>query len=290
MNNNFYHKYLKPIIYDILSAIFISIGVTCFFTPNQIAPGGFSGIAIMVNYLTNLPVSFFTFIANVPVLIIAAFIIGKKFMLKSVRTIAIQIITLRIMENVLPQYEGEKILASIFGGLFVGLSLTCAFIENTSTGGSDMLSRLAQKKFRNMPIGKMIMIFDMCIISASMLVFKNIESGLYALIAMYTTSKIIDSLLYGLNKGKVLLIFTSKTEEMTNAIFNKIKRGVTLLQAKGGYSKSNSEVILCAVRPNQYANVEDIVKSIDQNAFLLTLDAREVQGNGFKNLMEQKIT
>ena len=290
MNNDFYVKYVKPIVYDVLSAVCISIAVTCFLNPNQIAPGGFSGLAIVVNHLTHLPVSWFIFLANIPVLLIAAFTISRVFMLKTIKTIAIQVIIMRIMEKLLPQYRGEQMLAAIFGGLFIGVSLTFAFMEGTSTGGSDMLSRIAQKKFRNVPIGQMIMLFDLCIITLSIIVFKNIETGLYALIAMFTTSKVIDGLLYGLNKGKVILIFSSKPEELTTAIFEKIKRGVTLLQARGGYKKTSSEVILCAVRPNQYANVEDIVKSIDKDAFLLTLDAREVQGKGFRNLMDEKIT
>lgn len=283
-------KVATDIIYDVLSATLLAVALTSFASPNNIAPGGVSGLAVIVNSLTNIPLGVLTMLANIPLLFFAYLFLGRKFAMNTIRTVSIQTVVLLVLERILPSYKGDHILAALFGGLFMGTAIAAAFMRGTSTGGSDIISRLVQKKIRHLPIGKVMLCFDVIVITISMLVYRNIESGLYALISIFTSSRVVDGLLYGLNRGKVLLIFSDKVVDIAKEIMSRLHRGCTLLNAQGAYSSKNRQVLMCAVRTNEYCKVEEIIKSYDPEAFVLTLEAGEIQGQGFRYLTEDKVT
>lgn len=283
-------KLAMDILFDIASGVVFAVGLTCFSAPNEIAPGGVSGISVLIRHLTGIPMGTAMLVINLPLLLLAWRFLGHAFTLRTLKTVAIHTMILNLAAVVFPPYRGDFIIAGIFGGLFVGIALAMVFMRGSTTGGGDIVSRLVQLKFRHLPIGKVMLGFDALVLIASVLVFRNIEAGLYGLISIFTTSKVIDGTLYGLYTGKVLLIISPKQQEIARQIMEKMDRGVTFLDGHGGYSGQEKQVLLCAVRAAEHHELEEIIKRVDVDAFVLTLEASEIRGEGFRSITEQKVT
>lgn len=285
-----YRKLTVDTLYDILSALVFAVGLSCFSAPNEIAPGGVSGISVLVRHLSGLPLGTVTMLLNVPLLLLAWRFLGREFTLKTLKTVAIQTLTLNYVAPYFPIYRGEAIMAGLFGGVLIGISLALVFMRGSTTGGGDIVSRLMQLKLRHVPMGKMMLAFDMLVLLASMLVFQNIETGLCGLISIFTTSKVVDGMLYGLDNGKVLLVISPMQKEIASLILERLGRGVTFLEGQGAYSGQQKQVLMCAVRSPEYHSVEEIIKALDPDAFVLTLEAGEIQGEGFRPITQKKMT
>ncbi|MEG2073496.1 MAG: YitT family protein [Angelakisella sp.] len=285
-----YRTLIVDIIYDIASALFFAVGLSCFSAPNEIAPGGVSGIAVLVQYLFGLQLGTVSLLINIPLLLLAWKLLGRDFTFRTLKTVAIQTVVLNYIAPYFPVYKGEYIIAALFGGVFIGVSLALVFMRGSTTGGADIVSRLVQRKLRHLPIGKLMLGFDLVVLLASMMVFGNIETGLYGLISIYATSRVVDGMLYGLDTGKVLLVISPKQKEIANIILDKLGRGVTFLDGHGAYSGEQKQVLMCAVRAAEYHSVEEIIRTLDPDAFVLTLEAGEIQGEGFRSIAQEKVT
>jgi Uncharacterized conserved protein len=268
-------------LYDIFGCGLFAAGVQCFSAPNQIAPGGISGVAILINYVTGLPVSMFTLLFNAPLLVAAWFLLGRRFTIRTMKSVLIMSLMLQLALR-LPVYQGERMLAALYAGVLEGIGLALVFMRGSTTGGSDIASRLLQLKFPNMPVGRLILIIDAVVFVGAALVYKSIESALYAMIAIYTCTGILDSLLYGMDAGKVLMIMSLQNQEIARQINQRRQRGCTLLHGTGSYTGADRSVLMCAVRRNQYFETKRLVYDIDPNAFMLALEASEVLGKGFR--------
>ena len=189
---------------------------------------------------------------------------------------------LDLIPAVIPTYQGDKFLCAIFGGILSGAGLGLVFLASTSTGGVDLIAKLINHKYPHLPIGRLILILDGTVILMSTLVSGEIESALYATVAIYSQSAVIDKIVYGADSGKVFLINSQKSLEIASQINSVIKRGATLLCAQGAYTNTQTTVILCAVRRHEASDVMKIIKTTDKNAFTLTLDAGEIFGLGFR--------
>ncbi|GHU62932.1 membrane protein [Clostridia bacterium] len=281
--------YLQDILYDIIGALIQGIGIYCFIVPADIAPGGASGLAILINRFVSIPIGILMLAINIPLLLMAYFSLGKKFTLKTLKTIIITTIALDfIISPTLPQYTGDRLIASIFGGVCVGAALALIFRRGSTTGGSDIAGYLLKKRYPHFPIGYAMGLIDFCIIGLSILVFKNIESGLYGLITMFCTNQVIDMILYGEDKGTMVMVLSSKTEEMAEAILCKARRGATFLKSRGAYGKEERETLLCVMQRREFHQVKHIIDEIDPNAFIIVSETKEVYGEGFKLLLEDK--
>ena len=184
----------------------------------------------------------------------------------------------------LPVYTGNTLLACLYGGMLTGAGLALVFMRGATTGGTDIIAKLVNRKFKFLSMGRVILLLDLIIIAASAIVFKSIESALYAIIMIFTSSRVIDSALYGADRGKMLFIITSKPEELSGAIMKSVSRGVTMLDGKGAYSNDVRHILMCAVRRHEAAKVHEIIKSIDSRAFIITTEAGEITGEGFKDI------
>ena len=183
----------------------------------------------------------------------------------------------------LPHYEGDEMLAAIFGGLLIGAGLGLCYSREGTGGGTDILNRLIYKRFPQISIGAITFATDFAVIVFATCVFGKIESALYAIIAIFVSSKMIDIIVYGSYEGKMLLIFSDKSEEIAQKIMTAGK-GVTFLSGKGAYSGDEKQVICCAVRKNDYVKVKRYVKEVDESAFMIITSAKEVLGKGFKEI------
>ena len=272
------------IIFFIAGSMIEATSVDVFTSPNHIAPGGITGLSTMLNYLWGTPIGTVIFIINIPIFIWAIVEIGYKLVAKTILGTLFCSIAIDVMRTFLPIYRGDKMLAAIFGGVLEGIGLSLVFMRGGTTGGTDLIARLLGRRFRHVSMGKLILSVDVIIVATSAVVYRSIESPLYALIVIFVSTRLIDAILYGVNigTGKMLFIISECNQQIAQNILKDLDRGVTILKSKGAYSGRESEVLLCAVRRYEVYKVNDIVHSIDKNAFVIIGDAGEISGEGFK--------
>ncbi|MBR2279790.1 MAG: YitT family protein [Ruminococcus sp.] len=264
-------------------AALYAMSVVVFTAPNNIAPGGLTGVATLINYLFSLPIGTFILIMNVPLLIIGYRRIGRTYFIKTVYgTLAVSLL-IDLFSCFIPAYKGNMILVCLFGGILNGCGIALIFSRGGSSGGTDILASLINKRFPQFSIGHLIMFSDALIVTISAFVYNSIEAGLYAVVSIFVSSKLIDRIIYGTSadNGKLMFIITDKSREILPLLLNDISRGVTVLEAHGGYSGNDKKLLVCAVRPNQVYKVNNIVKKLDSSVFIIVTTATAVNGEGF---------
>lgn len=275
-------KWGKDLLYDLAGALLQAIGVWCFIEPCMIAPGGASGLALLVNHMTGLPVGTLTLLINIPLLVSAWILLDKQMAVKTVRTVVLMTIVLDMGVSLwVPQYTGDRLISSVFGGILVGAGMALIFMEGSTTGGGDILAKLLQKRFPYMHTGYAIMITDMVVIGASVIVFRELESALYGIISMVCTTQAIDAILYGMNKGTMVMINSPKNHEIAEMIMSGMDRGTTFFKSVGGYSGRECETLMCVVDRKQFYIVKQMIDSCDPGAFVIVSETKEVYGEGF---------
>lgn len=260
-----------------------SVAVNCFLSKNNILNGGFTGIATILNYLFDLPIGTVIFIMNIPLFIIAFKKLGAKFILRTIWATFISS-TLIDLGVILPVYNNDLLLSSLFGGALVGVSLGIIFIRNATTGGVDIIAKLVQLKNPQISIGRSILAFDAVIVILGGIVYRNFESMLYASVVIFVSSQVLDYVIFGVSRGATVMIITEKSDEIKNMIFTDLDRGVTVLKAQGGYSGKEKNVLLCACFDNQTQKFIKKIKSADENAFFIVTQSKQIVGNGFMRL------
>lgn len=267
------------IVFFIAGGILTAVGISVFTAPNDIAAGGFTGIATILYSLFNIPVGSTVLFLNIPVFILGANKFGLKFIYKSIIATMIMSVFIDISALVLPVYKGEKILSAIFGGLIMGLGLGIIFLRGATTGGVDIIAKLIRLKYPHLSIGNIIMILDAVVIIASAIVYHNIENALFAVIAIFVQSKAIDTLLYGGDRGRLILVKSEHCQE----ILEKVELSLGRLPSFIDNKNEKRDIILCATHRYEAARFHKIVKEIDKTAFIVTMEAGEIIGEGFKN-------
>lgn len=274
--------FLTDCLYDLVGSILYGIGILCFTAPNQVAPGGVSGVATLVNYVTGFPIGAMNFLINVPLVIIGFIILGKTFTAKTLKSVVIMSAVLDYVVIYFPVYKGNALLASLFGGVAMGAGLAVVFMRGSTTGGSDILGKLLQLKAPHIPIGRMMLIMDCFVLAAAAYVYQNIEASLFGLIAMYASAQVMDGILYGLENGKMVHIVSTKNGEIAKDIIANLNRSATILKGKGAYSGVEMDVIMVVVRKTEYFRLKSLVHRHDPNAFMVVTEAGEIIGEGWK--------
>lgn len=264
-------------------AFVYGVSVVMFTSPNNIAPGGMTGVATMLNYLFGLPIGTMIFVMNIPLFIWGAVENGVSFLTKTVIGTALVSVSIDLLMPFLPVYTGDSLLASIFGGLLNGAGLGFIFYRGGSTGGTDIVALNIHKHFPHISTGNIILITDILILIFVFVVYGSLESVLYALTAIFVSIKMIDTISYGTSRGngKLIFIVTSNYKAISTLILNTIGRGVTLLEGEGAYSGDRKKIVMCAVRPQQVHRITTEVHKIDSRAFIIVTTAGAISGEGF---------
>ncbi len=279
------------IFFYVLGSAIYAVAINTFTAPNQIAPGGITGLATVGNYLFHIPIGVLTFLLNVPIFIWAVIGLGYHTVLKTVVATVVLSAGIDVLSPFLPAYEGDPILAGLFGGVIQGMGLSLIFMRGATTGGSDTIAQLLLRKHPHLSMGKILLGVDATIVIISAVAFQSLESALYAFLAIFSCSRVVDTILYGtsIGNGKLLFIMSEKSQEIANAIL-AMDRGVTLLKAKGAYSGKENAVVLSAVRREQVQGVKDVIHELDPNAFFIVGDAGEIGGEGFGEFQPKEKT
>jgi uncharacterized membrane-anchored protein YitT (DUF2179 family) len=266
-------------VYVLVGAAIIALSFNVFLLPNQIASGGVSGISTIFLSVFGWEPAYVQWAFNIPLFIAGVIFLGKQFGVKTlVGTIFLPFVVF-ITKDIEP-WTNDALLSSLFGGIGVGLGLGIVFRGNASTGGTDLAAQIINK-YTGLTLGTCVVLIDGLIVIGAAIVF-DIERGLYALIALYVTSKTIDLIQIGFGRSKTAMIITNKQEEIREGILNKIDRGVTKLSAYGGFTDDERPVLMCVVDQREFTKLKQLVKSLDPSAFVVVMDAAEVLGEGFK--------
>lgn len=279
-------KLLGDIPFDLAGCFIFSIGLYCFTAPNEIAPGGVSGLSTLVNHLFGIPIGLVSFLFNIPLLLLALRFLGRYFTIRTLKTAGILSLILDVIMPFIPVYHGDPILAALFGGVCMGVGIGIVFMRGSTTGGADIASMLIQRKFPHLSIGRVILVTDFMVLLLATITYQNIETMLYGLIAIFAQTKMIDGVVYGIDSGRMAIVISNKEREIADTIMAQLDRGVTFLEGEGGYKGEKRRVLLCAVRAQQFARLKKIIHAIDPAAFVIVTEAGEILGDGFKQLAE----
>jgi uncharacterized membrane-anchored protein YitT (DUF2179 family) len=265
----------------ILGSFIMACSTVFFLLPNKLSTGGFSGLSTIAYYLFHVPVGIAMIVLNIPLFIIAFFRIGRRFIIKSAIGTILLSVFMDVLENV-PPATNDRFLACIYGGVLMGIGTSIILKANSSTGGSDLFSYVVRTFNDKFSPSNIIIGLDTCIIILSILVFKEVEIGLYSAISIYLMGKMIDIVFEGVNFTKVLLIISDQYEEIAELVGISVKRGSTALYAKGMHSDENKMMLFCVGSRNEIIEIKKIATSVDNRAFIVIFNAREVLGKGFK--------
>ncbi len=272
---------IKNNIMWVIGCSLYSIGVCCFAVPNSIAQSGFTGIAVIVNLLFSLPVGIVNLALNIPMLILMWIFLGRQLVARTLWVTVILSTALDVFGAIMPTYTGDKLLASLFCGILEGAGLGLITITGATSGGTDIVARLIHKKWKFITIGKVVLVADALVIISNMIVFRSIESGLYAIITIFASTRLIDSMVYGTGNGKMLMIITEKPEEISKAIITSSHRGVSIVPVVGAYTGENKNMLICVARRHEIPGIIRTAKAIDHKTFIIVSEANEILGEGF---------
>jgi uncharacterized membrane-anchored protein YitT (DUF2179 family) len=280
-----FKELFQKIVLIVLGSLIIAVGVNLFVIPSKLLSGGISGIGLMLQYTLKIPLGVTILILNIPLLILSILKINKKFtMFTILGTISLSvglIITAPLNTVLAPIEESYRLLYCIYGGVLSGIGSGIVFSNEGSNGGMDIVAMYAKKKY-DIEIGIMSFTMNFLIVAVGSIIF-DFKVGLYTLIAMYITSTVMEKIINGLSRRKMLLIVSEKEKEVSIAIMNNFNRGVTILYGEGAYTSNRKNVMYCVVSLTQLPQIKRVIKVIDNEAFISIIDIAEVQGNGFKS-------
>lgn len=285
-------KSKKRKIFDYAMIAFASFvyasGISLFLDPNDLAPGGLTGIAIIGNRLSGIETGSLIFLFNIPLMLLAVWKFGGKFIIST----AYAILLVSAFTNLLAPIGAvtkEPILAAISGSVLVAVGIGLIFRAGATTGGTDIIVKLLKIKFPHLKTGFLFFSLDLIIVTISGFIFKELNVALYALIAVMLMAVVLDVVLYGTDEAKLIYIISECPTQITVRLLEEIDIGVTYLHGEGGFSNQDKKVIMCVLKKQQAPRVEAIVKEEDPAAFMIVSHATEIYGEGYKNFFSEKL-
>lgn len=265
------------------------LGFNLFLLPNDLNAGGISGLSMSLVHLIKVgTVGTVTALFNLPLFAIGGMKIGKKFFFSSLVGMILSATFIDLF-SILPAPNTEPLIGALYGGACCGFGLGIVFSTGATTGGSDIIVRLAKRKWRNMPIGTINIAFDMCVAVLTGIVFRDITRTLYSGVAIFVSGLVIDAVVYRFDYSKVALIITDHHEIIAQTIAAKLDRGATFLHGEGSFRHNETKVVLTAVKRQQVAELKQLVSELDPNAFIIMQEAHQVLGDGFSRYSKDSL-
>ena len=280
-------RYLRMYLAIILGCAIYAFGFQFFCYPNSITAGGIVGLAMIINQLTGLPVGVLTILMNIPLFLVAWRHFGRDFLIGSLVGMVLSSLLVDLFAALDVAATHDAMLAALIGGVIKGIGLGLVYYVGATTGGIDIVIKLLRKHISSVNFGTIMLILDAVIITAYALILGRYESAMYSLVAMYATTKMIDLALYGIDNACLCYIISDQNKALTQEIVSgRLHRGVTILEGRGAYSGEQREVLMCVVKRQQIGELRRTVKRIDEHAFFIVTNAKNVFGNGFENISE----
>ena len=271
-----------------IAALIYAVGVALFLDPNNLAPGGFSGIAIIVNRFTQIPTGTWFLLFNIPLMILGMWKFGWRFIISTMYSIFVISIFTNFLSVFGPATK-DPLLAAIAGGSLIAIGVGMNFRVGATTGGTDILVKFLRLRFRHLKTGMVFLLTDAIIIIVAGVVFQKIDTALYAGIAVVVCSIVLDLVLYGRDEAKVIYIISDEATMIAKRLMEELDVGATFLEGSGAYSNQGKQIILCAMKKQNTPKAEEIVKEMDPNSFMIVTSASEIFGEGHKSYFSEKL-
>lgn len=264
----------------------VALGLAMFTIPNDIAPGGVSGLATALTHVTGgwMTVGAWSLLLNVPLAVFAWWKLGFRPLCKTLAATLLLSVFIDLLMLVVPPYTNNPLLAAGFGGAVMGVGMGVLFVRGISTGGTDLLTLLLNRAFPNLSLSTLLLCIDTLVVVFAVIVFGNIEIALYSFVTIFVTSKAIDGIMQGVDHTKVLYVITERSEALLEKLAMEMGLGVTALPARGGYTGRDKQMLMVVTHRSDFAKTLGLIKSIDPAAFLIVMNATEVHGEGFKEI------
>ncbi len=273
-----------------LGSVLYSLSFDWFYVPNQIGFGGLTALGMILNYLSPaIPIGMVVLILNIPLFLLGWKFLGGHTLVSSLFAMTATSVLVDLIAAMYTFPSMDPMLAAIFGGVSLGVSLGMIFSKGATTGGTDLTARLLKLPFAWLPMGKLLMVVDLTMLLSVSLVFRSMESAMYGMISLYISTLVMDMVLYGLDQSKVAYIVTTRPQEIAAEIDRQMDRGATFLHGEGSFSREEKLVLMCAFKQKQIVPLKALVHELDPEAFLIVCDAHEVLGQGFRRYQKNDI-
>lgn len=273
--------FLRYLILTFSTAVY-SVGVSLFLDPNNIAPGGITGVSILVNRFTGVGTGTLIFLLNIPIMMLGMWKFGWRFILSTIYTLA----WISFFTNIFSQFEPlshDLLVSAIAGGSMVAFGVGVAFKCNATTGGTDIVVKVLRLKFKHLKTGFLFLAIDFIVVLLSAIIFRDLNIAAYAIISVLICSTLVDVILYGRDEAKLIYIISDKSEKIASRILSEMDIGVTYLEGIGAFSKKEKRIIMCVVKKQKTPRAQAIIKEEDAEAFMIITSASEIYGEGYKN-------
>jgi len=289
---------MEEYLYIVIGCLVTAVALDVFLLPYKIAAGGITGIATVLFYITNskIPIGTIILLLNVPLFFGGMKFIGKRFFFKTLLSTVLLSGFIDLLEpftkSFISRYMGDMadstpganlLLYCVFGGVGMGIGLGIVFRVGATTGGTDLAAQIVHHFFPHFTVGRILMVVDAMVVLFAAIAFQSFLLGLYAIVTIYLSSKVIDAILEGVDYAKAVFIISNHSDLISQKIMTEIDRGVTGLNGTGMYTGTEKQVLLCVLDRKQIPKVKSLVKSIDPKAFVIMTDVREVLGEGFRS-------
>lgn len=270
------------LLFTVIGSALVGSALAVFTIPNDIAPGGVSGLSTALAHISPVRVSIWNIVLNVPLLLFAWKALGTRSLVFTILSTVLLSVFIELSGVFLPAYTGDFVMAAVFGGAICGLGIGLLFMRGISTGGTDLLTLIIKKALPNIPNGTMLMAIDAAVVVFAVCVFKDLDVALYSTVTIFACSKVIDALAQGVDYAKVVYAITSDGEKVSKMVVDLTDRGTTIIPATGGYTGEDREIVVIVTRRRLLAQTLRAVKLADPKAFTFVMNTTEVHGEGFK--------
>ena len=275
------------ILLNTAGILIYAVGISSFASPNEIAPGGASGIAILINYMTGCPIGLFVFLFNIPFLLV---IVWKRYFSfvfvcsTLLSTAGLSVITDMMSALHFPIYDGNPLLASMFSGAMLGTGLALVHLGRSNTGGISLAGLILQKCSPQFQVGKVISVLNFVVVIASVFVYRNIDSLLYAVITVYISGVFMDRILADAEANSLLIVIAQSTDKVRQVFLDE-GEGVTVLKGEGGYSNRRQRVVMCVTGKRESGKLQEKIRNADDNALVIVMEVQHVTGKQFARII-----
>ena len=283
-------KFLRTYGIVFVGSLLFSLAFSAFFEVNQVGMAGMTGLGQVINvFLPQISVGVIVFVLNVPIFLVGWKLLGFHLLASSLFSMFVTSAAMDIFTRLGGFSAMDPMLASLCGGALMGLGLGMVFSQGATTGGTDIIGRLLKLKFPWLPLGKLVLAPDLAALVLVAIAFGRLEAALYGAVAMFVSSQVTDTVLYGLDSSKVAYIISDRWQEIARTLMDRQGRGVTILQGEGGYTGDEKRVLLVAFKQREIVDIKRQVHELDEGAFLIVCDARDVLGEGFGEYRQDEI-
>ncbi len=281
-------KRVKSYVILTVAAAIYAVAISLFLDPNDIAPGGVTGISILLNRFTAIPTGTINMLINIPIVILGLWKFGWRFICSTMYTLALITVFINALASK-GAVTDDLLIAAVIGGALIGVALALVFMAGATTGGIDIIVKVVRTKRKHLKTNILFLVFDSMVILASWIVFQDLTVAFYAGIAVVIDSIVMDKILYGSDEAKLTFIISTKPDQMKQRIFDELDITATIITARGAYTNAPKELLMIVTRKQMYPKLEEIVKDEDTSAFMIVSSASEIFGEGYKDITRDKI-